>query len=392
MKIIYIVNARIPTEKAHGYQIVKMCESLASCGNEVDLWLPTRANPIKEDPLSHYGLKKNFTIRYIKSFDFLEFAKYLGPVSFWLQSGLFYFKLIFKKIDKNVIIYTRDPEIVWLFSRKGLKVVYECHEWFARHTALRLSFIKKAYYLVTTNSFIKKEFVCRGFSEGGILVAPNGIDLDVFDLDIEKEEAMKRLCLPVETVEKFQDKKILLYTGTFKTKGFEKGIADILKALKVLNDDGALFLAVGGDESDIDYYSRMAETLGVAKQTMFLSRVSQSRLALWQKASDILLMPFPKIAHYEFFMSPLKMFEYMSAGRPIIASDLPSIREILNENNCLFCEPDKPDSLAHKIKIILADTILVKKMGLRARQDVSHYSWQERAKKIINFINYGRIF
>ena len=73
MKIIYITNSRVPTEKAYGYQISKMCEEFADAKNEVELWTPVRQSNIKEDIFSFYNIKNNFKIKEIKSFDFLRY-------------------------------------------------------------------------------------------------------------------------------------------------------------------------------------------------------------------------------------------------------------------------------------------------------------------------------
>jgi glycosyltransferase involved in cell wall biosynthesis len=173
--------------------------------------------------------------------------------------------------------------------------------------------------------------------------------------------------------------------------GFEKGIKDILKALKKLSDENILFLAVGGNEKEVDFYKLMAQNLGVESQVLFFGRQEQAKLALFQKAADILLMPFPKIAHYEYFMTPLKMFEYMAAERPIIASNLPSIKEILNEQNCFFCEPEDSEGLAKKIKQVFEDPVLVEKISCQAFQDVSQYAWNRRASKILAFIEASNV-
>src|SRR3989339_460206 len=123
MKLYYLANARIPTEKAHGYQICKMCEEFSSLGHQVELWIPSRENNIDKDAYSFYGLKSNFKIREINSFDFYKFYKYLGRFSFWLQVFWFSLKLLFIKIDRNAIVYTRDPEIGWIFNLKGNKII-----------------------------------------------------------------------------------------------------------------------------------------------------------------------------------------------------------------------------------------------------------------------------
>ena len=234
MKIIYIANARIPTEKAHGYQICKMCEEFSSAEAEIELCVPTRENPIKEDAFKYYGLKQNFKIKYIKSFDFIKYDKLLFKKSFYLQSLLFFLKLAFKKINKNAIIYTRNPELVWFFNLRGFKTAYECHDWFGRKKKLALWFLKKCDYIITTNNYIKKEFVKNGFVKD-ILVAPNGVNLEIFNINIFKKEAIEKLGIDENFKKKISGKKILLYTGSFRTMGVDKGIDEILQALKKLN-------------------------------------------------------------------------------------------------------------------------------------------------------------
>lgn len=76
----------------------------------------------------------------------------------------------------------------------------------------------------------------------------------------------------------------------------------------------------------------------------------------------------------------------MASQKPIVASDLPSIREILNENNAVLCRPGDPADLAEKIKIA-GDSLFAQKISAQARLDVIRYTWRERAAKIIRFIS-----
>jgi glycosyltransferase involved in cell wall biosynthesis len=110
-------------------------------------------------------------------------------------------------------------------------------------------------------------------------------------------------------------------------------------------------------------------------------------VALYQKAGDILLMPFPDIEHYAFYMSPLKMFEYMASRRPIVASDLPSIREILNENNAVLVKPGDCRDLAVNLRKVIIDKALGDNLAQQAFKDAQEYSWEKRAAKILDFIN-----
>ena len=111
------------------------------------------------------------------------------------------------------------------------------------------------------------------------------------------------------------------------------------------------------------------------------------KIGNFQKACDILLMPFPWCEHYAYYMSPLKMFEYMASQRPIIASDLPSIREVLDEKNCLFCKPDNADDLAEKINFLVVKDNFGRSIAAEAYNKVKDYTWAKRAKNILEFIN-----
>ena len=75
MKIVYLANIRFPTEKAHGYQISKMCEAFSDIGVEMEIIVPLRKNSVKVDPYEFYGVRRNFKTTFIKSFDFIKFGK-----------------------------------------------------------------------------------------------------------------------------------------------------------------------------------------------------------------------------------------------------------------------------------------------------------------------------
>ncbi|PIT93677.1 hypothetical protein COU00_03070, partial [Candidatus Falkowbacteria bacterium CG10_big_fil_rev_8_21_14_0_10_43_11] len=196
MNLIYIANSRIPTEKAHGLQIVKMCEAFSNYSEEVQLIIPKRKNDINEDIFSYYQTKDNFKIKKINSFDFYQYWEYLGKLSFWLQSFSFAIRLLFMKADKKSIIYTRDPEIGWLFSLRGYKTVYEAHTWPENRRWLYKFLIRKIKKIITISYGLKGAFISAGCPENNILVAPDGVDLEEFGIKISAAEARRKLKLP----------------------------------------------------------------------------------------------------------------------------------------------------------------------------------------------------
>lgn len=374
MNIFYIANARIPTEKANGIAILKACESLARAGARVRLILPRRRMSSAE-VFDQYGIQKNFDIVRLPTLDLYGYLP--NRIAFFLQSATFYTSvklwLLFR--SRASIIYTRDA-LPLFFTWIGYRVAYECHH-LSAYRRLHFFAARRASYIVTISQALKNTFVTAGFDDNKILVAPSGVDLWVFDIAVAKEDARRQVELPQEAC-------IALYTGNFTTMGEDKGIADIIESLKEAKD--VLFVAVGGSEADVAHYTAQAKNAGVADRVILRGYAPQKTLAVYQKAADMLLMPFPDRPHYRNHMSPVKMFEYMASGRPIIASDLPTIREVLNESNALLVPPNDPAKIALALRSAVTDSAQSLELARKAHADVARYSWSARGKAIISVL------
>jgi glycosyltransferase involved in cell wall biosynthesis len=100
----------------------------------------------------------------------------------------------------------------------------------------------------------------------------------------------------------------------------------------------------------------------------------------------VTLLPLPDEPVARLFTSPLKLFDYMAAGVPIVASDLPALREVLrHEENALLARPGDPDAFAAAVRRLLADPVLAARLGRQARADVDGYSWDARAHALLDF-------
>jgi len=358
----------MPTRKAYGYQISKMCEAFALAGLETELWLPEKEGQDREELFSYYGVKKNFRIKVLRGTDYLKYYPYLGKLSFWLKSIIFLLKLAFMKPEAGAIIFSRNPEIAWLFSLKGYKTVYEAHSWPRSKNFLFMFFIKKVGLIITITEGIKKVFINNGFSRCGIVVLSDGVDMEEFDINMERKEARNKLDLP-------RFNKIIVYSGhLYKWKGVDT-LIDAVHGLK----DEALLYIVGGTDEDIKLYK---EKYRERKNIIFAGHKPHKEIPVWLKAADILVLPNSgKDVVSSHYTSPMKLFEYMASRRPIVASDLPSIREILNEKNAIFAEADNPQSLAGGIKEVLKNEDFAKQIAKNAYHDVKNYTWRNRAIK-----------
>jgi glycosyltransferase involved in cell wall biosynthesis len=135
------------------------------------------------------------------------------------------------------------------------------------------------------------------------------------------------------------------------------------------------------------YYKIIEELRLDRNRFYFHDLVPVSEVPAYLAACDIVAMPFPWTPHYAYHMSPLKMFEYMAAEKPILATQLPSVMEVLVDGkNAVLVEPDNPKALAQGIRRIMEDKEFSRRISAQARQDVLAYTWEERAQKILCFI------
>jgi glycosyltransferase involved in cell wall biosynthesis len=105
-------------------------------------------------------------------------------------------------------------------------------------------------------------------------------------------------------------------------------------------------------------------------------------------AADVLALPNSgRAAVSRYYTSPLKLFEYMAAERPIIASDLPALREIIaNEETALLVPPDDASALAAAVERLRADPALARRLAANARSAVGAHTWERRAARILDFV------
>lgn len=373
MKLVYISNSRMPSEYAHGLQVMQMCEAFVQNGCDVELIVPKRVNKIKKDPFSYYGIKKSFSIKKLLNLDFI-FLNNAG-IFFWIQTLTFLLSvkiyLLFKKYN---VLYTREQLVGFFFKN----FVLEIHSLPKNIKSFHLYIWKKADRLVVLTPFIKKRLIDLGISEDKILVAPDGVDLQRFDLNLPKNEARVRLNLP-------KDKKLIGYVGAFRTLGMEKGLDVAILAMKALPIDAILVL-VGGHLQDIEYYKNLSHKIGVEKKIILIGRVDYKLVPIYLQAFDVLIAPFPETEHYNYYMSPMKIFEYMAAKRPIISTKLPSLVAIIGGGEAFLVAPGSSKDLAEGMAKILQDEPFGQKLIERANEKIKDLTWAKRVQKIIEFI------
>jgi len=377
MRITYVANTRMPTEMAHGVQIAHMCEAFAENGAEVELIVPRRfsiSHVGKEDPFEYYRVKKNFKIKKIFCFDLTPLNKYLGPVSFLTEALSFAFfvsiYLLFKKTD---IIFSRDRFSLLFLATLKKNITLEVHQ---LHRSLFKFVLNKVKKIIVITKGLKDDLIKKGINEEKIFVAADGVDLNIFKIGESKEECRKKFNLPL-------DKKLIIYIGQlYKWKGVET----LALASEYLDRDNLVIIG-GGIKWYLDNFVKFLKKEKLEK-VITLGHQDYSKIPYFLKAADCLVLTGTvKYGISEKYTSPMKMFEYMTSKRPIVASDLPSFREVLNEKNSILVKADNPQAMAEGIKKALNDTEFSTRISEQAYHDVQKYSWDNRAKSILKFIS-----
>ena len=147
------------------------------------------------------------------------------------------------------------------------------------------------------------------------------------------------------------------------------------------------FVIIGGRAEDIAYWRERIPAGGNVEMLGFVPPAATVEL---RAGCDVLLAPYQREleiygskTNTSAYMSPLKIFEYMSAGRAIIVSDLPVLREVLTEENALLVPPDDAGAWIGALRKLAADQDLREGLGRRGYDDFNHhYSWQQRAVEL----------
>ena len=373
MRIAYVGSPELFLRGASPIHVMKMCQAMANLGIDVELILQSYDK--KFDIFESYGVKPNFKITTtIRSTN--------TSARHFIHGAYSVFYTWFKKRNYDLIL-TRNI-IYTYFSTVFFKIptIYDAHHPLVNKAAyFAFRSFKDSKHLIrfsTNSQGLGNIYTRLGLPEDKLVVAHNGVDLERFENVPSKLESRGLLNLPTH-------KKIVCYSGnTYSGRGL-----DLLIEVALMLKD-VLIMVVGGLESDIENYRNIARKKK-AENFILVGFVPHKNVPLYLSSADVLIMPYTSrmtiqggMAAAE-FTSPIKLFEYMASCRPIVATALPTVKEILeDERNALLVDPDSVDLLVNAIKRILEDTILAEQLALQAASDVKKYTWEERVKKILN--------
>ncbi len=364
MKILAIAMSRIPAPNANGIQVMKVCQALSQLGHNVTLLVPDMEpwGGTRDDLQAFYGLETTFDVRWLSGTSRRGFT--------WRAVRLA------RKLNPD-LIYSWSPQSSVFALLHRLPVTFELHEpplgrfgpvWY--RAFLRLNGKKR---LVSITKALE-DVLSRNYGlPSDVVIAPNGIDLERYASLPSPQLARRDLG--------FVDAPTVICTGhLYAGRGVETFVALAEKSRQVQ------FVWVGGRPADVDAWRERTREMENLRFTGF---VQQAELPLYQAAADILIAPYASQisgssgGDSASVASPMKLFDYMAAKRAIITSDLPVIREVLDEESAVFVPPDDVDAWHAALTRLLCDGALREKLAKNAYEIVGEYTWLERQKKIL---------
>jgi glycosyltransferase involved in cell wall biosynthesis len=370
MKIICISASEVPSSTANSIQVMKSSQALTQLGHQVHLILPGRSPAVWEELAGLYGLRMPFELEWLpanprlKRYDFCLAAVRRARA---MQGDMIY-------------VWPLQAAVFGLLGH--LPVVLEMHGppegWLGPlvfRLFLKLTGEKRILPITRALSVYLEEHYRHQFTPGEVVISPNGVDLERYENLPIASVARQRLGFPEAVT--------VGYTGHLYPGRGMKLLVEMAHRFPQVQ-----FLWVGGRPEDIQYWQKQLDMEKLSNVSL-LGFVENIRLPLYQAAADILLMPYERQitgssgGNSVDYCSPMKMFEYMGCGRAIISSDLPVIREILNNSNSLLCPPEDINAWEQALSRLVADIGLRQSLGQRAQQEVEEFTWQKRAYKAL---------
>jgi glycosyltransferase involved in cell wall biosynthesis len=406
IRIAYVTSSKIPDVRANSYQSVQMADAFSRCGADVtfihpagrhlpartvqmaDFWrevgLPTmafRLKPVRaldpgrprlagwEKMVAH--LKRRFAL-----FERCWYALAFGSFAFLVAVH------VARRRARYDMVYTRSEWTVTSLGRIKrwiqIPIVFELHHIGSLARTVRRA--RAADWVVSNTHEMRNALVSAGVPANRISVAPSGVNLARFQMRAGRDELRRGLGLPTTS-------PIVGYIGRFRSMAMEKGVPELLQAVaRVAPGPGGepVALCVGGPLDGASSYEEVAARAGLSPaRVRLIDHVSFSTVPDWIGACDLVTIPWTRTEFSARDTSPLKLFEYMASGVPIVASDLPAIREVLRHGeNAWLVPPGDPQALADGIQHLLSCPELASRLADQARRDVTGFGWESRARRI----------
>lgn len=382
MRILYLADVRFPIERANGIQTFETCWALAERGHELTLLVRPDSIAPARDPFAFYGRPAHSR---------MEIRRVLPVPARLRRAGYLAQALPAASSRRTEVVYTRDLGVASAILRCGgswrAPLVYESHGFAPAvsralpelignapvASAAKLRRLHRREQLVwrraegyaAITELLAAELRERFGPRENLAVVPDGVRLDpgrVYDPP------------PV------RGRPLIVYAGHLYPW---KGVDVLVDALAYLPDCDARIVGGHPAEDDLDRLRERALARGLQRRITFTGLLPPAAVRRELLDANVLVLPNTETGISQRYTSPLKLFEYLAAGRPVVASDLPALREAVEHGRTAWLvRPGDPSALAAGITRVIADRTLAQDLGRAAFSEAERHTWAARAERI----------
>ena len=277
-------------------------------------------------------------------------------------------------LPSTKIVHTRDWNFVKAAIENGIPAIYEHHHHESKQFEPEIVQNPLFQISVTVADPVRESMIQYGMPPEKVIKLHNGFNkLFIVRHPSAAKEWREKLLVD-------ERQHLVVYAGALrKFKGIDL-LIDVAKEMPEVQ-----FVFAGGSSSEVDAYQQQAKDKQV-KNVTFLGYVQQEHLPSLLQAADVLAHPHCS-GEAASFTSPLKLFDYMASGTPIVATEIPPLMEFKSSGAIAgWCEPDNPVKFAECLQQVLA-THPRKVEGYTDNLEfVRQFSWENRIAKILNHV------
>lgn len=383
MKIIY--HHRTRAQHAEGVHVREIIKAFREKGHEVFIVAPPGVDTFKCETQNPDQKKSNFwslISRYMPQiiFEILEIIYNvvalcnLNKQIKQVKIDFIYERYAFFSFAGSCVAkYNKIPLILEVNEISGLKrtrgqVLKGLAGMLERNICLR------ADAIVVVSSFLKDKIVNIGIAPDKIIVIPNGVDVTRFNSAISRNKT-------IEMEYNLMNNIVLGFVGNFvKWHNFDLLIETFNDIAKERN----LKLMLVGDGPARSEIQDSINKYVIQDKVLITGSIDHMRIPEFIQLMDICIIP-----HSNEFRSPIKMFEYMAMGKPVVAPKVGPIEQVIDDgvNGILFMPNDKYSFRSCLIDLI-NDRRKRDELGSNAKNDImSHYLWKYNADKVLNIVS-----
>lgn len=379
MNIIY--HHRTQGKGVEGIHIRSIVKALEGLGHKVIVISPPGCNPLQDEKVNSGGnpkiIKSLFTflsrncpevifeclelVYNIQAYIKINREMRRGKIDF-IYERYFLFSIasmiLARKYKIPIIYEVNDSSFLPRLRRlKATKIA----------NTLEKNVLSKSDVIITVSNHFKKHLASAGILDAKIIVSHNAIDPDIFN-----PEKVINVDIGIS-----RDYMVLGFVGLFvEWSGLESLIHVFFKIHGKFSKTHLLLVGAGPEENKL---RKIITDLGIQHHVTITGKVTHEEVPSYIHKMNICIIP-----KHETYTSPVKLFEYMAMGKPVLAPGYDSIKEVIKNGwNGMLFEPNNNEDLLNVLEEVFKNGDLLKTLGANAAKDVlENYTWRKNALQI----------